>query len=217
MRVPSKKTKINKKKTSTTYFFDTHYCLGGQNTMTSHNTHWIQTRHLPNCIKKALKDVGFHKRDICLTISETVNLGCSSGSGYRAYSVILAMDTGKYAITRGSWGGPNAFQTNPNDVDTDVIIPANGIVIMGMEGGIGPVSASLYASPVSIAKILPEKPSISERGREILKLWGYTSAYRKSLLHKSMDEEIESLICKGFLKRTKNGSIRITCQGKNAI
>jgi hypothetical protein len=178
----------------------------------------IPTKELPPVVKKALKEVGFKKSRISVVPQEKVSLQGFAGGGSRSYAVVLNLASGKYEISRGSWGGGNPYGSRPVDTDSRKYdIPENGMVILGEEGGGQPVTASLYVNPKTVTGFLPGKSDLTERQKSILRMFAYTSAYRKELFDDNnvKDSEVDELVKSGHLKRSKNGALRRTIKGEN--
>jgi hypothetical protein len=178
----------------------------------------IPTKELPAVFKKPLQEVGFKKSSIGVTPMESVSLRGYAGDGFRAFSIILNLDTGRYDIQKGDFGG-SGYGTKAVDTDNKAYpIPRNGAVIMGEEGGGQPVMASIYVHPDTVAGFLPEKNDLTDRQRNILDMFGYTSSYRKELFQsaKVQDSEIDELVKIGMLKKTSSGALSLTIKGKNA-
>lgn len=183
--------------------------------------HVVLVSELPTTVQVVLKKVGYRRRDVSIVPAERTSLNSYGGDGMRAFSVVLDISTGKHSVTYGSWGGPNMFSRG-NAVDTDdrsYVIPDNGAVILGMEGGGGPVSATVYVNPNVIKGFLPVSSDITDRERSILSIYrGYKASYRGEELGRMLVKqgEVDSLIQRGFLSRNKIGSVSITTIGKNA-
>lgn len=185
-------------------------------------TTYIATKALPATMQNALASVGYHRKDIAVSAKERVSIQCFGGDGYRAFAIILNYATGEHQTLWGSWGGPNAF--NPqNRVDTDSQeheIPVNGAVILGRIGGDQPVSASIYVRPDAITAMLPPAPTVTDEEKQILAAYrGLKSGpYRQEAIARVKDSAklIDSLVERGFLKRSKNKAIQLTTEGRNA-
>jgi hypothetical protein len=178
----------------------------------------IATKEVPDVFKKPLKEIGYKRSSIGVTPIDSVSLQGFSGDGYRSFAVVLNLDTGKYDIQKGSFGGGGY---GSNDVDTDnrkYPIPRNGAVIVGEEGGGQPVSASVYVNPDTVAGFLPEKSDLTDRQKSIIRMMGYTSSYKKELMsdNKVSASEVDELIRLGYIKKTSAGATSLTIKGKNA-
>jgi hypothetical protein len=183
-------------------------------------TMYVQVAELPESLQGALKSVGYGRKDINIEAREQVYMADGGGEGFRAFVVLVDLATGRAERHDGSWGGANMF--NPrNAVDLDdtprTIIPGMAVV-KGHIGGDRPVGATVYINPENVAKLLPAKPDVSDREKQLLGVMGYKSGYRKEELARmrATDAEIDALVSRGFLSRNKAGAISLTTEGKNA-
>lgn len=183
----------------------------------------VETKALPDSVKRALALVGYGSRSIRVRASETVDVQNMGGDGMRGYYVVFALDGSvEPRVSYGSWGGPNPFETRQVDVDDRKHpIPPGGAVIVGSTGGRGTYGV-LHVHPSNIAPMLPPKTELTERQRDILGQWvSLSSAGRKTEWEygratKPTDVELDELCKLGFLKRNKAGAISITVEGRNA-
>lgn len=180
----------------------------------------VSVKELPKPLQKALKAIGYKKRDISVEPKDKAFLQHLAGEGYRSITAVVNLATGKYEIHKGAWGGPSPYDPRGVDMDQKLhAIPPNGAVIVATEGGNHPVHGWIYVHPQSIAPILPGGADTTERQRSILKLWGYISSYRKEEMRhmKVTDKEIDELVKMGMLKKNKRGATSITTKGKNEM
>lgn len=184
------------------------------------SSHVVAVRDLPPTVRDVLNIAGFHKMSISVEASETFQMRSAYGNGYRAFCIVMNLESGTHHRIDGSFGGPNPFERSPVDNDqTKHEIPVNGAAILGQEGGNRPTSATLIVRPDQITKLLPPSVEITERARSILRVTrGYTSAGRKEEFKRMnvTDAEIDSLVTRGLLAKNKAGALFITIQGKNA-
>ena len=181
----------------------------------------IETRELPFTLRTALERTGYRCRDIKVAAAESAVLNEMGSAGQRAFVCLVNLATGQTKVTRGSWGGPNMFSPR-NAVDNDgrtYPIPTNGAVIQGSQGG--KVYARIVVHPTAFAKLLPDgEDKVSEKDASILNIFTGMKGgpYRREELRrmKATDEEINSLVERGYLKRNKAGAIQATTKGKNA-
>jgi hypothetical protein len=180
----------------------------------------VAIKELPKAVIKALKSVGFNKGSITVVPQEKVSLQGMAGEGSRSFAVVVNMETGKFETTYGSWGG-GSMLSNPVDRDSSqlAIPPGKGAVITGSEGGGHPVYATLYVHPDTVAGFLPSKAETTERQQSILRMFTYTSAYKKELMLDNNVEpsEVDELVKMGLVKKTASGATSLTVKGKNAI
>jgi len=203
----------------------------------------VATKELPEALKSALRNVGYGKPDIRVIPIEKIQMTGAYGDGYRAYIMLVNMETGKRDVQYGSWGGANMFTDKPVDTDRkEYSIPENGAAIMGQEGGGRPVSATIYVNPRSVAAMLPASENLSDEEKRLLDTWeGLTSAGRKDHIERilqdvrfsvrdykegsrladkkkaEIDAMINSFVERGYLVRNKAGATKITIKGKNAV
>lgn len=182
--------------------------------------HKIDVKELPETVRLVLKKLNYNRREITIVPQEQVVLSSMGGKGYRAFAAVLDVSTGRHKIEYGSFGGPNIFTKNAVDSDqTPQRIPSNGAVILGSEGGGKPVYATIYVNPAMIAGFLPtEKDVVTKREKRILSVFRvYKGQTREAeLMHvNAAKSEIDELIRRGLLGKTKNGNIAITSRGKD--
>ncbi|MDD5511628.1 MAG: hypothetical protein PHI12_12590 [Dehalococcoidales bacterium] len=181
----------------------------------------IHVRELPGAIRKVLKEVGFKKSDITVVPEDRVSLQGYSGEGYRAFAAVVNLETGQYSLHWGDWGGPNAYAKKAVDWDDKkhAIPPNKGAVVLGYQGGTGPVGATVYVHPDTISGFLPPQHDLTDRQQSILGMCRYTSAYKKELFQRNdvTPEEIDDLVKAGFIARSSSGATRLTISGKNVV
>ena len=173
---------------------------------------------LPPEIRNPLCDMGYGRADILVETAEKVSILSSGGDGYRAFAILIDLNSGTSKVMHGSWGGANPWNpTNPVDLDDKQYeLPVNGCVIKGEEGGGHPVNATVILHPKAIAPWLSAGPVVTKEERFVLNCYRtLTSAGRKDILS-GYGKTIESLVKGGYLSRAKNGSTKITTLGKNA-
>lgn len=188
--------------------------------------HHVAVKVLPPVVQRALRDLGYGRRDIEVRAADAVSVRESGGDGYRGFACIINMSTGDYKIMRGSWGGANPWSTR-NQVDMDEgrhSIPPNGAVIKGTEGGGRPVYAVLYVNPDAMPTYLPEKPTLTpDEDKALAIISGIKPGYRADSfdrydlgLYTKDNPIVRSLVEKGLVKATGAG-IQITTEGRNAV
>src|ERR1700690_508312 len=187
------------------------------------NTVFVQVKALPHTVQNALHGCGYRKPDIAIRGAETFTLESAYGDGYRAFAVLLNMETGDQKGFEGSWGGANPFETRRVDADqSEHLIPVNGAAITGQYGGTGgKVSARLYVRPDALPKYLPEKIELNDLHKSILYAFDCLKAgpYRQEALTQvgASDADIMRLVTLGLIKVNKAGSKAITTEGKNVL
>jgi len=179
----------------------------------------VDVKELPPALQKALREIGYKKRDVEVVGATEVQMGHAGGSGRRGISASVNLVTGQMSqVAMGSWGGPNPFERKPmDDLDAVTRVPPDGAIIKGSEGGHG-TWVTIYVHPDSLIKMLPGKADISERETYILAMLVYKSQYKKELLrsNKVTQDELEKLARGGYVKINKAGAISLTPKGKNA-
>lgn len=178
----------------------------------------VAVKELPEALQKALKSVGYGRRDIHVSARTDVDLNPYAGDGQKGFAVVVNLATGVYKASEGSWGGANMFTSRSIDtVQERYPLPPDGAAIVGTTGYHG-TSASIYVHPSALAPLLPGNADVTEREARILAMMGFTSAYRKELLadNKVTSDEIDALVAKKMLAKNKAGALSLTTAGKNA-
>lgn len=186
----------------------------------------VPVRDLPPTIQRALKSVGYGRRDIEVEAKSDISVQSMGGDGYQSFVVVLNIDTGDMKEFKGSWGGPNPW-TRGNQVDEDDsrhAIPVNGAAIRGTRGGGHPVWATLYVNPYNMSQMIPQKvelPLMEEWALSILD--GIKPGARSTYFeergvgpYNAQNPVIQSLVQKGMVKVTGSG-MQITTTGKNSV
>ena len=173
---------------------------------------------LPSEIRNPLYDIGYGRSDVLISTAEEVSIFSSGADGYRAFAILIDLNSGTSKVLWGSWGGANLYNpTNPVDLDDkEYILPVNGCVIRGCEGGGQPVFAEIFLHPRAIVPWLSAGPVVTEDERQVLEWFRVLiPAARKSLLF-GKEKMLDDLVKRGFLARSKNGATKLTTLGKNA-
>jgi hypothetical protein len=181
---------------------------------------YVKVNSLWGAIQYALETVGYRKHDIEVRESATVTLQEYGGDGYRHFAAMLNVDTGELTVHRGSWGGPNAYDTK-NLIDTDdglFEVPMNVVVVKGYEGGTsGGVRATIIVAPgsklVNVPCIEDDLMQVEKHVLNVMRT--YVGGYRKEMLL-SYGHIVSGLVEKGYIKRAKNGALSLTIKGKSA-
>lgn len=97
----------------------------------------IRVRNLPSTVQAALRAIGYLKPDISVSRRSAWRMsGGVSGSGTRAITCLLDLNTGQHEEHYGSWGGENMFTRAPADVDnTERTLSPNIAVLQGSNKG----------------------------------------------------------------------------------
>lgn len=175
---------------------------------------YSQVKELPLILQRALKSIGYYKKDISIEGKETVSVQDSGGDGRRGFVVLVDLVANSYRKSYGSWGGANMFTANVVDSDDkEHAIPPNGAVITGCEGGGHPTLANLYLHPSNIVKFLPPKVELTDAERIALEQMSTLKpGYRDTV----PPPVLASLLTKGLAKQNKAGAVQITTAGKTA-
>ncbi len=181
---------------------------------------------LPDSLRQALESVSYHRKDISIEARETASLNDAGSDGCKAFVILVDLETGQRKTTWGSWGGPNAFSPrNAVDLDTrDYPIPPNAAVVRGSIGNT--TYATILVSPSTVAPLLPKVEKLADSDARILYCYvaikggQYRQTELQHVIRKhpdiDLDQAIEALVSKGYLKRNKAGATQITTKGKNA-
>jgi len=185
-------------------------------------TTYVSTTELPESIQQALKSVGYGRKDIGIEPDETVSMQTgAAGAGRRAFVVLVDIATGRSERYMGSWGGANMFNPgNAVDLDSEERAIHVGLaVIKGAEGGDRPVYATIHLHPDNVVKLLPAKPTLTERELLVLGTFNYKGgSYRKAEQARLnvTEDELANLVRKGLISRNRAGSCQLTTAGRNA-
>lgn len=177
----------------------------------------VAVRELPDALRAALKAVGYGAKDVGVTPQDAVTPNAYAGEGQKGFVVIVNLETGKRETLGGDWGGGGMSLKPIDAASQDVRIPPNGAVIIGTEGW-PRTMASIYVHPDGIARLLPPAAAVTDREQLILRtIRSLTSAGRKEVFgrEKVTPAEIDALVARGLLRKTKAGAVSITTDGKN--
>lgn len=188
-------------------------------------------KDLPAAVQKALKSVGYGRRDIAVEAGETFSAAQGGGQGKKAFSTLVNLSNGDFKTTEGSWGGANiANPTNQTDLDTRVRpLPEGFAVIQGSYGGQDPTYATVRVHPKTMATItgpaLPAGPvNLSPKAMIALNAIGglissgrVNEFDREGLGRYGVDNPyVKELLAAGLVATNAKGAITITLAGKNA-
>jgi len=180
---------------------------------------YVPTKDLPQPLIRALKSIGYNKRDVEFITANEVPVQTNAGFEYsRGITVLVNMMTGTTEQFTGNFGGSNMFEkTVADDSDAMIPLPINAAVIKSTATGF----AKVYVGPDTMSAMLSEKSNdLSFRDLQILSTFTqFKSSYRKEEWEKGRvtPEDMSSLVDRGFLKQNKAGSFMITTDGKNAV
>lgn len=182
---------------------------------------YSQVKELPEAIQRALSSIGYHSSDVKIEVKDKVSPQVSGGAGQRGVFVMVDLVNNKIKTIQGSWGGANMF--NPGNIvdncDQPIMLNDGIVAISGSTGN--KTFATLYVSSANVVKTLPVA-NITPRQRWILyTMLAYNSAGRKReyehVAKGPTEEEFATLKQLGFITIAKNGAMKITTNGKNAI
>jgi hypothetical protein len=182
-----------------------------------------QVKNLPNVLIEALKGVGYGAKDVPVVSAEAVSPHAMSGDGTRGFVIIVNLATGQSELHYGSWGGANPFENRQVDLDTKPYPIPEGMAVIKGTAGYPRTFATVYLNPANVAKMLPPPAELTEREQEILRQFrSLTSAGRKNEWSrypksKPSESEIDSLVARGLLSKSRAGAVAITTAGKNSI
>jgi hypothetical protein len=184
----------------------------------------VEVKELSPVVRKALEGVSYGARDIEIIPARTVEPTVAGGKGQRGFATFINLDTGQSERVMGSWGGSNPWSESPVDGSNEKIaIPINGAVIKGTMGH-PRTYAWIYAHPTAVgAYLLPsgeDKETLTDEEQNALYCFGAIKGgeYRRDEMRRRNVREstVDSLVERGYLKRSKNGATQITTRGKNA-
>jgi hypothetical protein len=184
---------------------------------------YVAVKDLPQVVQSALISVGYGCKDIQVKVQTSVQLSGAGGSGRRSFAILVDLAANKYHVETGSWGGQNMFdRANPVDNDfSSLPLPGNGAAIIGSQGGGHPVFARLVIPRSMVAKIITADrgPELSPVERVALGCYKSLKSgpYRQEALARAKvtPAMLDSLVARGYLKRSSNGATQITTAGKN--
>ena len=186
----------------------------------------VPVRDLPHTIQRALKHVGYGRRDIEVEAKSDISVQSMGGDGYQSFVVVLNIDTGDMKEFKGSWGGPNPFSRG-NQVDEDDsshAIPVNGAAIRGTRGGGHPVWAKLYVNPYNMPQMIPQKVELTEEEDWVLaildglKPGARAEAFeRRGLGYYGVGNPLVIALANKGLVKSSFAGVQITTTGKNSV
>jgi hypothetical protein len=186
---------------------------------------YATVKELREPLRAALAAVGYGGRDVELVPATTVDPTVGGGDGMRGFVTVVNLDTGVRQTVNGSWGGSNPFSHSPVDQTTERIeLPPNGAVVKGTRG-YPRTFATVYAHPSAVgANLLPSgAPAddvLTDADQQALYCFAAIKGgeYRRDEMRRRgvTEEQVNSLVLRGYLKRNKAGATQITTKGKNA-
>ena len=189
----------------------------------------VALKELPPSLQRALKAVGYRRKDIMVQADTTYSPSESGAafSGSRGFIVVVNMETGQFKQETGSWGGASPFEPQKAEHDRkNYPIPSNGAVIVGEAGGRG-TFASIKVHPSNLAQMLPsgddqKLPSDEQKALNII--GGLKGGKHRALRFERVrlgpynfqaNPTLQSLAKKGLIKANRAGAMAITTKGRN--
>jgi len=184
---------------------------------------YVEVKTLSPIVRSALDGIDYGARDIQVVPCSSVSLQVCGGAGQRGFAVLLDLATGASKSFGGSWGGSNMFVSSIVDDSSDSgTLPPGGCVIKGTRGH-PRTFATIYVHPSAMGKFLPSGEAESTTDEEQQALYCYTGIkggeYRREELRRRGVSSacVDSLVARGYLKRSRNGATQATTKGKNAL
>ena len=182
----------------------------------------VTVKELSPVIQSALKSVKYGATDIKVVAAEQVEVRTTANDGARGFMLALNLDTGERKSFVGDWGGSGLGRVAIDYTDEIVPLPENGVVIKGSIGW-PRTYATIYAHPHAAgAYLLPSGNDETLTDVEQQAIYCFAAIkggqYRRDEMRRRnvTDVTVDSLVERGYLKRSKNGSTQITTKGKNA-
>jgi hypothetical protein len=140
---------------------------------------YVLVKELPTAIQRALKSVGYGRKDIDVEVAESFRAPGSYGAGHRGQVIVVNLSTGESQYEAGSWGGSNPFEQRAVDEPSGVSpLPPGFVALTSGHTKIW----HLHVNPANAANFLPSAEPVDLSIRELWILWthkGLTSAGRK--------------------------------------
>ena len=183
---------------------------------------YVEVKELAPVIRRALESVKYGGRDIKVTAIDTVKLNTGGGArGARGFVTVVNLESGEYHTEVGDWGGPGLGHRLADWNKDELTLSDNAVVIHG-QMGYPKTFAYLYASPNAVGRFLPSGSEETLTDTEQDAIYCFTAIkggeYRRDELRRRevAPETVDSLVDRGYLKRSKSGATQITTKGKNA-
>jgi hypothetical protein len=194
---------------------------------------YFQVTSLPPALQRALRGIGYNRKDIAVSPATTFSVSGSAGKGTRAVVVVLNMATGAKKTFVGAWGGPTSLDQRQADLDASPRpLPPQGAVIKATEGGERPLYASILMHPEAMPHQVEEQEELpvgaafalvalahlnSKGRREAFSraAWDSNLSGVEIGTYGSENPHIQDLIRRGWAKATRSGAVSATTEGKN--
>jgi hypothetical protein len=211
---------------------------------------YVKTNKLAPAIQTALRQACFTKPDVRIEARTHVCIRGAAGQGQRALASLVEdmHDVNTVTTHVGSYGGANPFTSrgdwDPDWDDTAKLVPVNGAIVTGTQGGyvtvtvhpltlarmIAPTSYdTMVASDAAIDGNLTQAATIAHTAieaalsatqlteEECYTLYTYgalKSGEYRQRALRGLSHVVENLIARGMLRRAANGATQITTLGK---
>ena len=182
----------------------------------------VIVKELHPLIQKTLKQVGYGVTDVKVEPVEQISTYSGANDGQRGFTILVNLESGETKGMAGSWGGGNPFSRSLVDDSQELVpMPVNGVVIKGQQG-YPRTFATVYVHPRMTGKFLPSgnEEVLSDTEQQALYCFAAIKGgqYRRDEMRRRSvsDATVDSLVERGYFKRSKNGATQITTKGKNA-
>jgi hypothetical protein len=184
---------------------------------------YISVKELPQSLLSNLRSIGYRKADIELVVEERFDAPMAYGAGHQAQVLVVNLATGQSTGTRGSWGGSNPFEKRAIDVPdvSSPLPPGFAALTSGMRG-----HWRLHLNPANAVRWLEGAAEVTPREQWILGVFaGFKPRGRRDEFERYRydygdagppgDDEMKSLIARGYIKQNRAGATSLTTLGKN--
>ena len=123
---------------------------------------------------------------------------------------------------RSATGAARDLAVGSTDWNDDKLTLSDSAVVIHGSMGYPRTFAYLYASPSAVGKFLPsgDEETLTETEKQAIYCFAAIKGgqYRREELRRRRvaPETVDSLVDRGYLKRSKSGATQITTKGKNA-
>ena len=186
----------------------------------------VKTKDLPNQIRDALKRAGHTRPDIEVIPADTVDRPMAN-KGERGLMTSIHLPSGKTNHRIGSWGGATPNEHRHLDHVEDLKIPENWGVWKGVQGYKLSGYGRLYVNPKNIDTFqLTDSHELTDNEKNALICFRcckpfyrgeWLARHADGIEYNHQDPTYIKLARLGLVKVSKNGAMRITTEGKNAI
>lgn len=184
---------------------------------------YLEVKALNQPLRDALASVRYGRADIQVIATESVESGSSASDGSRGFACAVNLETGERKTITGDWGGSGLGRAILDQAGQTMAIPPNGAVIKGSMG-YPRTYATIYAHPHAVgAFLLPSgeaEETLSDAEQQAIYCFAAIKGgeYRRDEMRRRnvTPETVDSLVERGYLKRSRNGATQITTKGRNA-